>query len=186
MLPPIIGDLQSLMVGLRAVPSDRERVDSSLEHKIPELHYADRSHALYSVVADWAVSWAGALQLAGPRHLANFDPRNRVRRMPSSLAAFTAASTTVSWLIEHHQQIKLHDESPRYALDITEAIAAEGRSLGYRPQPRRVPAKRCRACDSFTLRMHWPLDGKPTLRCTACGEVWKCGPQLTMTTLIGS
>lgn len=183
LLAPIVADLQALMANIRAVPTDRIRVDSSREHQLPPLEYGDRAHRVYAVVADWSVSWAGVVGSGGPAHLRGYDPRNRVQRLPSSWAGFTVASQVSNWLIAHHDQIKLHPDAPRYALDVTEAIAREARFLGYRPTQRRVRGKRCRSCDSPTLKMAWPIDGEPRLRCTACGEVWECGPQLTMMTL---
>lgn len=186
MLAPVVADLQALMAGVRATPTDRVRVDSSREDRLPPLEYGERAHALYATVADWAVSWAPVVGSAGPSHLVGFDPRNRVNRLPSGLKAFTAAATVARWLIAQHDGIKLHEDAPRYALEVTDAIAVEAKALGYRPRQHRVRGKRCRACDSPTLRMSWPLDGEPRLHCTACGGVWECGPQLTMMTLTGS
>lgn len=185
MLATLVADLQSLMSNLRAVPTDRIVVDSSFEQQLPPIEYGLRADALYAVAADWAVSWAPIVGSAGPSHLAEFDPRGRVTKLPSMLRSYTAASSTSSWLIAHHETIKLHEDSPRYALDITSAIAEEARALGYRPRRKDVKGKRCRACDSATLKLVWPLDAEPRLKCTACGGVWECGPQLTMMTLKG-
>lgn len=185
MFATVIADLQSLMSNVRAVPTDRIVVDSSFEQQLPPIEYGQRADALYSIVADWAVSWAPVVRSAGPAHLADFDPRNRVTRLPSGIRSFTAASSTSSWLISHHDQIKLHEDSPRYALDVTAAIAEEARAIGYRPRQKKVRGKRCRACDSSTLKLVWPLDAEPRLKCTACGGVWECGPQLIMMTLRG-
>ena len=185
MLSTLVADLQSLMSNVRAVPTDRIVVDSSFEQQLPPIEYGQRADALYAVAADWAVSWAPIVGSAGPAHLANFDPRNKVMRLPSGIRSFTAAASTASWLIAHHDAIKMHEESPRYALDITSAITEEARAIGYRPRQKKVRGKRCRACDSLTLKLVWPLDAEPRLKCTACGGVWECGPQLTMMTLKG-
>lgn len=183
MLAPVIADLQSLMGNVKAVPMDRIRVDGSRDHQLPPIEFGERAHTLYALVAGWAVQWAAAVGSAGPAHLANFNPDGRVTRIPSGLSSFTAARSTASWLIGHHDEIKMLPEAPTYAISITAAIADEARFLGYRPRQRPVKQKRCRACDSVTLKLVWHLDSEPRLKCTACGGAWECGPQLAMMTL---
>lgn len=185
MLAPLVADLRAMMSDLRAVPTDRIVVDSSREHHLPPIEFGQRADALYAIPADWAVSWAGVLGSVGPAHLRDWNPEARVRRIPGGLQGFTAAAGTASWLIANHDGIKLHEDAARYALDVTEAIAAEARALGYRPRQRKVSGKRCRQCDSATLRLQWPLDREPRLKCTACGGDWECGPQLAKMTMLG-
>ena len=184
MLAPIVADLRSMMVNIQAVQHDSVRVDSSREPKlIVDFDLADRANALYATVGNWAVGWALALGKAGPAHLASRSADTVVVRLPSGLASFTAASGLSNWLISNHDEIALHEDAPAYVLDVMEAINGEALAVGYRPRVQRVPQKRCRDCDSATLRMRWNVGGTPKLFCTACGGEWECGPKLSRSVL---
>lgn len=185
MFAPLVNDLRRTMTSIRAGQIE-QRVDGTPEHRLgydPGL--SDRAHKLYATLANWCVGWALALDKPAPDHLAEYGRDNAVARLPGGWREYVAAVRVSSWLIAHHDEINEHPDAGEYAVLAIAAIAAEARALGYRPSPRKVREKRCRTCDSETLRLRWPVDGKPTLHCTACGGEWSCGPVLSRAVLQG-
>lgn len=181
---PLVGDLRRAMTDLHATPTDNVRVDGTAEAKLgADFDLSDRSHALYATVANWCVGWALALGKNPPEHLEGYGRTDAVTRLPGGSLEFIAAYRVSSWLIAHHDEIAEHPEAGEYAVLVIDAIAAEAKALGYRPAPKRVREKLCRACHSETLRLRWPVDGQPTLYCTACGGEWSCGPVLSRAVL---
>lgn len=176
----LVGDLRAAMTDLHAQPLEG-RVDGTRDMKLgADFDLSDRAHALYSRVADWVLSWAPITGRAMPSFMDGWDPKAAtVTRIPSGLVATKAAGTVASWLIGEHDSIIEHPDAPRYALDVIDAVSAEARVIGYRPRPRPVPRKLCRVCRAAKLRVFWPIDGDPTLRCQACGGEWPCGPALS-------
>lgn len=184
LLATLIADLRAMMTDLRATPSDNVRVDGTRETKLgADFDLSDRAHNLYATAANWATGWALALETPAPGYLAGYGHDNIVTGLPPHQAAFTAAADLASWLIGHHDEIAEHDDAGTYAEAIVDAIAREGRAIGYRPAPRKVAGRLCRTCSSATLRHSWPLGERPKLTCTACGEVTPCGPNLTRAVL---
>lgn len=173
------------MTDLHATPTDSVRVDGTREPRLgADMELSDRAHALYSTVANWCVGWALALpKSVAPEHLDGYGRTDVVTKLPSGFLEHVAPLRVASWLIGHHDEIAEHPEAGEYAVLIIDAIAAEARALGYRPAPKRVREKLCRTCDSETLRLRWPIDGQPTLYCTACGGEWPCGPILSRAVL---
>lgn len=184
--PALVNDLRRSMAAIKATPTDRVRVDGTTEPRLgydPKL--SDRAHALYAVVANWCVGWALALDIPAPDHLTGYGKNDVVTRLPTSTLEWVAPLRVAAWLKNHHDEIADHPEAGEYAVLVIDEIANEARALGYRPSPRRVREKLCRSCDSETLRLRWPLDGEPTLYCTACGGEWPCGPVLSRAVLQG-
>lgn len=181
----LVRDLRHAMTDLRAVPSDNVRVDGTSDPRLgADMKLSERSHGLYAVVANWCVGWALALpHIAPPEHLANYGDADVVTGLPGGYLETLAPSRVASWLIANHDEISQLPDAGDYSAAITEEIANEARALGYRPSPRRVPEKLCRGCKSETLRMKWPIDGHPSLYCTACGGEWTCGPILSRAVL---
>lgn len=181
---PIVGDLRAMMTDLRATPSDEVRVDGTRERKLgADFDLAGRADLLYATVANWAIGWALALEISPPAHLERFGADNAVVGLPRSGPAFLSAQRVSSWLISNQTRLEASPDAGLYAIEITDAIAAEATAIGYRPRVRSVPGRLCRVCDSPTLKHSWPINGEPRLRCTACGEVMPCGPALTRAVL---
>lgn len=191
MFAPIVGDLRAMMTDLRATPSDEIRVDGTRERKLgADFSLAERADALYATISSWALGWANALEITPPQPLERFGTENTVTGLPRSGPAFLSAQRVSSWLIGNHSSLEPDragidesPDSPLYAVEIIEAIGAEATAIGYRPRVRPVPGRLCRSCDSATLKHSWPINGESRLRCTACGEVMPCGPNLTRTVL---
>lgn len=179
MLPPIIADLRSMMTSIKAATFDQIRVDTSRTAQLgADFTLSDRANALYAIAADWVVSWAAVVGKPAPGKLEGWNTNTRVTALPSGLSSFTAASSVARWLIANHDAIALHEDSPAYAIAVTNAIQAEGRALGYRPKMQAVPDRLCRECHSPKLRLNLPVEGAATIICTACGGEWPCGPKL--------
>ena len=184
--PSLVADLRRSMAGIKAVPTDRVRVDGTTEPRLGfDEKLSERAHSLYAEVANWCVGWALALDIPAPDHLLDYGHANAVTRLPTGYLEWLAPIRVAAWLTKNHDRIAEHPEVGEYAVLVTDKIANEARALGYRPSPRRVREKRCRTCHSETLRLRWPIDGEPTLYCTACGGEWPCGPVLSRAVLQG-
>lgn len=188
---PIVADLRAKMTDLHSTPTDAERVDGTRDARLgADFNLAERADALYATVAEWARGWAIANNLPPAAPVERYGIENIVTKLPRDRAPYVSASRIASWLIANHNGDDEHpgiEQSPdagKYAVEVITAITEEAEAIGYKPKPRRVLSRLCAVCDSPTLRHHWPINGTPRLNCTACGEVFPCGPKLTKAVLL--